>query len=235
MRRFGALGLWLGQLSAMDGIAQKNLHLQVFLCRFRHLRKVRLIGKVALFNLCLGFPMSGSALIIIDMQQGLFADRLPDDYAAVLQRLQQLYLAAHDSQRPVIFVCHEAPDSILTFQSPGWQLVEGLQLGPSDLLVRKTTPDSFLRTDLQQILQQHHINRLVIAGYASEFCVDTTVRSAAAHGYAVDLVADTHTTHDKPHLTAANIRAHHNATLAAVRSFGVKIRPVPAAEVVFAG
>lgn len=179
--------------------------------------------------------MDVTALVIIDMQQGLFADRLPDDYAAVLQRLQQLYKAAHQAQRPVIFVCHEAPDSVLAYQSPGWQLVEGLQLGQSDLLVRKTTPDSFLRTDLHQLLQQRQINRLVIAGYASEFCVDTTVRSAASHGYAVDLVADSHTTHDKQHLAAASIRAHHNVTLAAVRSFGVPIRPVPAAEVVFVG
>ena len=179
--------------------------------------------------------MDATALVIIDMQQGLFADRLPDDYAAVLQRLQLLYQAAHQAQRPVIFVCHEAPDSVLAYQSPGWQLVEGLQLAQGDLLVRKTTPDSFLRTNLHQLLQQRQIDRLVIAGYASEFCVDTTVRSAAAHGYAVDLVADSHTTHDKPHLAAASIRAHHNATLAAVRSFGVPIRPVPAAEVVFVG
>ena len=179
--------------------------------------------------------MDATALIIIDMQQGLFADRLPNDYAGVLKRLQQLYQAAHQAQRPVIFVCHEAPESVLAYQSEGWQLVEGLQLAQDDLLVRKTTPDSFLRTDLQQLLQQRQITRLVIAGYASEFCVDTTVRSAAAHGYAVDLVADSHTTHDKPHMPAASIRAHHNATLAAVRSFGVPIRPIPAAEVEFAG
>ena len=105
--------------------------------------------------------MDVTALVIIDMQQGLFADRLPDDYAAVLQRLQQLYQAAHQAQRPVIFVCHEAPDSVLAYQSPGWQLVEGLQLGQSDLLVRKTTPDSFLRTDLHQLLQQRQQRQLL--------------------------------------------------------------------------
>lgn len=179
--------------------------------------------------------MDATALVIIDMQKGLFADRLPDDYAAVLTRLQQLYLAARAAQRPVIFVCHEAPDSVMAYQTEGWQLVEGLQLAKDDVLVRKTTPDAFLRTNLHQLLQQRQITRLVIAGYASEFCVDTSVRSAAAHGYAVDLVADSHTTHDKPHLAAAQIRTHHNATLGAVRSFGVPIRSIPAAEVVFAG
>ena len=47
------------------------------------------------------------------------------------------------------------------------------------------------------------------------------------------LVADAHTTHDKPHMGAAQIRAHHNATLPDISSFGVKIVATPAAEVVF--
>ena len=74
-----------------------------------------------------------------------------------------------------------------------------------------------------------------LCGYATEFCVDTTTRSAAAHGYHVVLASDAHTTHDKPHADAQQIRAHHNATLPAIRSFGVGIRALPAAEIAFAG
>lgn len=199
------------------------------------LRKCKSAGTLQATQVHLGNKlMPTSALVIIDMQQGLFAAQQPDDYAAVLQRIQALYAAARAAGRPVIFVCHEAPDTALAFQSQGWQLVAGLALAPADILVRKTTPDGFLRTDLHVQLQQHQIGRLVITGYASEFCVDTTVRSAAAHGYAVDLVADSHTTHDKPHLAGATIRAHHNATLAAVRSFGVLIRAVKAQDIDFA-
>ena len=43
-----------------------------------------------------------------------------------------------------------------------------------------------------------------------------------------------HTTHDKPHADAARIREHHNATLPAIRSFGVGIRALPAGEIAFA-
>ena len=75
---------------------------------------------------------------------------------------------------------------------------------------------------------------MVLCGYATEFCVDTTARSAAAHGYHVVLAADAHTTHDKAHADAAQIRAHHNATLPAIRSFGVSIRALPAGEIAFA-
>jgi hypothetical protein len=48
------------------------------------------------------------------------------------------------------------------------------------------------------------------------------------------LAADAHTSHDKPHATGAQIRAHHNATLADISSFGVPIRAVPAADIVLA-
>jgi len=57
------------------------------------------------------------------------------------------------------------------------------------------------------------IERLVVMGYASEICVDSTVRRAVGLGYEVVLVADGHTTHDKPHLDAERIRQHHNCTL----------------------
>jgi len=75
----------------------------------------------------------------------------------------------------------------------------------------------------------------VVCGYASEFCVDTTVRSAAAKGYEITLAADAHTTHDKPHATGLQIRTHENETLANITSFGVVIAAVPAAEIAFAG
>jgi nicotinamidase-related amidase len=46
------------------------------------------------------------------------------------------------------------------------------------------------------------------------------VRRAAALGFAVTLVSDAHTTHDKSHASAIEIRRHHNATLTAITSFG---------------
>ena len=67
------------------------------------------------------------------------------------------------------------------------QLELGLVTQPGDLFVRKTTPDSFLRTDLEAQLTVRDVNHPYICGFASEFCVDTTVRCAAALGYLVTL------------------------------------------------
>ncbi|MNF17664.1 Isochorismatase family protein [compost metagenome] len=73
----------------------------------------------------------------------------------------------------------------------------------------------------------------MVCGYSSEFCVDTTTRRAAGLGYPVTLAADAHTSHDKAHATGLQIRAHHNATLSNIESYGVLINALPTAEIHF--
>ena len=58
------------------------------------------------------------------------------------------------------------------------------------------------------------IERVIVAGLQTEFCIDTTCRAAMAPGLRVVLVSDGHTTFDTPDLSAAQIIAHHNRTLA---------------------
>lgn len=171
------------------------------------------------------------ALVVIDVQHGLFQPA-PADADAVVERINGLSARARRAGAPVIFVQHERDD--LSPDSDAWALHPALDVQAGDHRIRKTTPDSFLRTGLDEVLSFCGVECLVLCGYATEFCVDTTTRSAAAHGYHVMLAADAHTTHDKPHADAARIRAHHNATLSSIRSFGPSIRAVPAAEIRFA-
>ncbi|HAP26287.1 MAG TPA: cysteine hydrolase [Achromobacter sp.] len=176
-----------------------------------------------------------SALIVIDVQRALFETSPPPFEAAhVLARINALAKRARAAGAPVVYVQHESPGSDLAHGGPGWDLDMRLATDPTDLRVRKTTPDSFLRTELAQVLADRGVTHLVVCGYATEFCVDTSVRRAAGLGLAVTLAADAHTTHDKPHADGGQIRAHHNATLPAISSFGVKIAAVPAADL-FAG
>ena len=175
-----------------------------------------------------------SALIVIDVQRALFENSPPPaDAADVLERINTLTDRAREAGVPVIYVQHESPGSGLAHGAPGWELDTRLRPLPDDIRVRKTTPDSFLRTTLGQVLEEAGVSRLVVCGYATEFCVDTTVRRAAALGHSVVLAADAHTTQDKPHAAGAQIRAHHNATLSSISSFGVKIAAIPSADIVF--
>ncbi|MGE6587821.1 isochorismatase family protein, partial [Raoultella planticola] len=72
----------------------------------------------------------------------------------------------------------------------------------------------FRDTELQLQLSLRGVKQLVIAGMKTEFCVDTTCRAAPEHGFRTVLISDAHTTMDNKYLSASEIIAHHNVTLA---------------------
>lgn len=176
-----------------------------------------------------------TALLVIDVQHGLFdKEPRPLEAAGVIDRINALTDSARASDCPVVFIQHERESSPLAYDSVNWQLARDIKTADDDQFVRKTTPDSFLRTGLHELLQAKGVDHLVISGYACEFCVDTTTRRAAGLGYAVTIASDAHTTHDKAHASALSIREHENATLPNLTSFGPKITATPSADIRFA-
>ncbi|MDC0612012.1 cysteine hydrolase [Vibrio sp.] len=170
-----------------------------------------------------------SALLVIDVQSVLFDPKpQPFESEIVVNKINRMTQLARDKSIPVVFIQHEQPNTIIEYGTAGWELYSGLVSNSDDHFVRKTTPDSFLDTNLQSLLEELNVTSLIICGYATEFCVDTTVRRAASLGYPVTLIADAHTTHDKEHASGEQIRAHHNATLPNISSFGVNIEAVVA-------
>ena len=98
--------------------------------------------------------------------------------------------------------------------------------------MEKSGCDSFFETELDAILSRHRVTEVIIAGCATDFCVDTTVRSAPTHGYKTTVISDAHTTRDRPHLTAQRIIIHHNYVWADfLLPKGNKIRLVTAADI----
>ncbi len=134
---------------------------------------------------------------------------------------------------PVIWIQHEGPRGYLHHGSREWQLAAGLVSESTDVLIRKTTPDAFLGTQLQANLETLGAEELVVCGMHTEFCVDTTIRRALALGYPVVLLEDAHTTAGNHVLSAAQVIAHHQATLTNITSFGPRVRAVNSAELAF--
>lgn len=174
------------------------------------------------------------ALLIIDVQHALShgvyacfdADR-------VIERINAVSAKARAAGVPVILIQHQSVGGVLDHGSEGWQLAAGLDVQPGDIRLGKTATDAFHKTELQALLQRLGVERLVVCGFQSDFCVDTTVRRALGLGYPVSLVADGHSTLDNGVLHAAQITAHHNATLAGIGSYGPRVSPVAAAELSF--
>jgi nicotinamidase-related amidase len=151
-----------------------------------------------------------TALLLIDAQVGFFDGEMPvHDAPVMLDRLTALAERARDAGVPVIFVRHDAEPTIDGPVHPALGPLEG------DLVVAKLTPDSFHGTTLKMKLDEQGITTLVVAGFQTELCIDTTVRRARSLGYEVTLVADAHSTFDfaDAPLTAEQTIAHHNAIL----------------------
>lgn len=173
------------------------------------------------------------AILVIDLQNGLFDEEgKPYDFQNVIERINKITSYARKNNFPVIFIQHEQEKDVLQFQSSGWSLVHELQAEETDLYVRKTTPNSFVRTNLNDLLTKNNIKRLIVCGYASEVCVDSTIRGGAALGYSILIASDAHTTHEKQHASAELIRNHHNETLSNITSFGVPIMAVKTEEII---
>ena len=89
----------------------------------------------------------------------------------------------------------------------GWEIHPAIAPAEGEPVVRKRASDSFYETTLRADLEARGVRHLVVVGCRTQYCVDTTCRSATAHGFDVTLAADAHTTAADV-LTSRNV-AHH--------------------------
>jgi nicotinamidase-related amidase len=173
-----------------------------------------------------------TALLIIDVQHALCSG----EYAAfeierVIDRINLVSQHVRERGGLVVVVQHQSNHGPLVRSSEGWKLAGDLLTSQTDIVLSKAASDAFHNTELQNLLQSRGVTKLIVCGLQSEFCVDTTVRRALALGYPVTLVADGHSTVANGTLTALQISAHHNETLANLSSFGPRAIPILASEV----
>ena len=163
-----------------------------------------------------------TALLIIDMQNAVVAGKAAPErqpavdaaFEACVKRLARVLYRARNSDARVVIVQHDGSEGHrLETGTEGWDLRPEFAPLRSELVIHKSSSDSFFETTLGAYLSRLGILRLVIGGCMTQFCVDTTVRSAVARGYDVTLLGDGHTTGDQGDLTFEQIIAHHNLTL----------------------
>jgi nicotinamidase-related amidase len=150
-----------------------------------------------------------AALLLIDFQQAVFDTPVAAEAEIILERLARLKDAARKAGLPVIMVQHEEAGTSFERDTPSWQWPAAIAPRDGEHLVAKESCDAFLGTELAALLTRLGVTDLYVCGYATEFCIDTSVRRAASEGYRVQVIADAQTTRNRPHLPAAAIRQHH--------------------------
>jgi nicotinamidase-related amidase len=150
------------------------------------------------------------AMIVVDMQLGLLDGSPKHDLHGVIDRINRLAAMLRACAGNIIWIRHCGRDDEFARGKPGWAFLPELDRQEADFVVEKTLNDPFAGTGLQAALTEMAPERLLIAGWATDFCVDATVRSAVSNNHNVVVVSDGHTLSDRPHLDAASVICHHN-------------------------
>lgn len=96
-----------------------------------------------------------------------------------------------DSPAWLRFKCRDGKSPDYTLRgSWGWQLVDGLTVGPNDWEIEKFRPDVFVGTPIDGLLRANGIESVVMLGTITEGCVESSVRGASYHDYYVVIARD---------------------------------------------
>jgi nicotinamidase-related amidase len=138
-----------------------------------------------------------AALLVIDVQQGLFEKSTPIYQAKkFLENLNTLINRARQQGVPVFFIQH-SNEKILIKGSDAWQLHPQIQPLPNEVIIHKLHGDAFIETSLDDELQQRGVGIVFISGLVTHGCVRATSQGALQHGYTVVLVRDAHSSFSK--------------------------------------
>jgi hypothetical protein len=111
----------------------------------------------------------------------------------------------------VVYIRHAGePNAEFALTEADWEIMSTMSRSSTDRIVHKKLNDSFFETTLQAELVELGAGRVLVTGWATDQCVDATVRSAVALGFEVVVVEDCHTVVDRPHLSAEGVIEHHN-------------------------
>lgn len=134
-----------------------------------------------------------TALLVIDVQNSVVSRAYERD--AVVANIATLVEKARYEQIPVVWV-QDSGDGRAE-GSDAWQIVPELTPSAADWLIDKKYGDAFEDTNLESVLSELGVGRLIVAGAQTDACIRSTLHGAFTRGYDVTLVRDAHTTEDQ--------------------------------------
>jgi nicotinamidase-related amidase len=160
-----------------------------------------------------------AALLIIDVQRGLFKKSTPIYQAErLLENINSIVDRAHHAGMQVFYVQHSDKKTLVK-GTENWRLHPALHPQERDCIVPKCHVSAFHDTELQDELDSRGIGGLLVAGLVTYACVRATCIDAVRRGFRVILVADGHSNYSKH---ALEVIHHWNEKL---RARGVDVLP----------
>jgi nicotinamidase-related amidase len=144
--------------------------------------------------------LADSTLIMIDCQntytQGVMA---LDGVADALDEAATLLQRARSAGIPIVHIQHDDGEgSLYDVRAAIGQIVDQVAPEGDEAVIVKHFPNSFVQTELDDQLKASSAHNLLLAGFMTHMCVNSTARGAFNLGYAPTVVASATATRALP-------------------------------------
>lgn len=143
------------------------------------------------------------ALLVIDMLKD-FLDKngalfCGKDARNIIPFVQEKIIQAHKEKRLVIYICDQHKKDDLEFNlfpkhcvegTEGAEVIDELEVLPSDIVVKKTRYSGFYGTNLERILKEKKVDSIEVVGVCTSICVMDTVGDLRNRDYQVTVYKD---------------------------------------------
>ncbi len=165
-------------------------------------------------------PLSKSVLVLIDCQNTYREGVMQlEGVELALKECATLLARARAAGTPVIHIQHDAgAGGPYDTKARIGQIADVVAPAAGEKVITKTYPSSFEKTDLDAELKRLGATDLVIAGFMTHICVNSTTRAAFNHGYRSTVVANATATRSLPNPVGGELSAQevHNGALTAL-------------------
>jgi len=172
-------------------------------------------------------------LLVVDAQKAYSlddSDLKVNHVDAILKNINKVISWFKDRNLPVIYTRHmhesDGSDSGRMFDFTGKNeklqfvkgtkdvdYLDGLLKLENGIEIIKTRYSIFIKTEFDKILKELNINKIVIVGFMTNFCCESTARDAHDRDYFVDFIIDATGTINLNNITQEQIKNCTSATL----------------------
>ena len=174
-------------------------------------------------------PLSQSALVLIDCQNTYREGIMQlEGVEPALAQCAKLLKRARDSGAPVIHIQHDAgPGSPYDVRAHIGSIADVVAPAAGEKVITKAFPSSFEQTDLDAELKRLGVTDLVLAGFMTHVCVNSTARAAFNHGYRTTVVGNATATRSLKNPVGGDLSAEelHNGALTALSDIFAIVGP----------
>jgi len=154
--------------------------------------------------------MSKSVLLVVDVQTALIKEH-PYNEDKVIDNIKELISAARANGKEVLYVRHDdGKGSDLEYGTEGWQVYAKIAPNKDEKVFDKKYNSAFLKTGLKDYLDSKGIDTIILVGLQTEYCIDTTCKSAFEYGHKIIIPEETNTTFDNEYLSGEKLYEFYN-------------------------